>query len=496
MTPLFNTFLHIPPATLADSCDVSRAGARSCTVSALPALRLLTFLLALLCALALSRAALAQTPSGPVARPLEVPVNLAGKFPTDRTLAVPAGFGIRVIALVPNARYMALAPNGDVLVSQPAEGKITLLRRQTDGSLQTSNFASGLSFPHDMVFHRIGNTVYLYIAESNRITRSVVQANASTLGPSQVVVSNLPDNSTPELRGNYGHQLKNIAIGPDNTLYVSIGSATNNGVGDLSGDPVRGAIYRYDADGANGRLYATGLRNAAGLDILPGTNTLWATVNNRDNIKVPANTDVNGDGASDAGTEATPYIDENPPELFTAVRDGGNYGWPYCNAIPNATMSNLESLPDYDTNRDGTALNCAAIDRASKGILAHSAPLGLSFLQDTAVPTTLRYGAAIALHGCWNCSTLRAGYKVVFFPFDQNGNPGTEIDLITGFVTNPQTREVWGRPVDVIADAIGNLLISDDAAGAIYQLYPLPMTSQSAGSAAGSANVAQGTSPQ
>ena len=132
------------------------------------------FLLTLFCALALSRAAFAQTPSKPVARPLEVPVNLAGKFPTDRTLAIPASFGIRVIALVPNARHMALAPNGDVLVSQPAEGKITLLRRQANGTVQTNNFASGLSFPHDMVFHRIGTTMYLYIAESNHITGSVV----------------------------------------------------------------------------------------------------------------------------------------------------------------------------------------------------------------------------------------------------------------------------------------------------------------------------------
>ena len=112
------------------------------------------------------------------------------------------------------------------------------------------------------------------------------------------------------------------------------------------------------------------------------------------------------------------------------------------------------------------------MDRASKGIRAHSAPLGMSFLHGSTVPPAYRSGAVIALHGCWNCTSLRAGYKVVYFPFDAQGNAGAEIDLVTGFVTDPDARALWGRPVDVIPDAKGNLLISDDYAGAIYQLYP------------------------
>jgi glucose/arabinose dehydrogenase len=80
----------------------------------------------------------------------------------------------------------------------------------------------------------------------------------------------------------------------------------------------------------------------------------------------------------------------------------------------------------------------------------------------------------VALHGCWNCTTLKAGYKVTYFPFDAAGNAGAEMDLVTGFVTDPVARSFWGRPVDAIADAKGNILISDDYAGAIYQLYPTP----------------------
>lgn len=274
---------------------------------------------------------------------LEVPQALsAAPFDVERKLSVPPAFGIRLWARVAGARFMALAPNGDVLVSYPAAGKVLLLRERANDLPESFEFASGLQKPHDMVFHTIGATTYLYIAESNRVTRAVYQSGDLQTRARTTVVDNLPDESNTELQGGYAHELKNIAISPDDKLYVSIASS--------------------------------------------------------------------------------------------------------CNA-------------------------CAA-DRASKGMRAHSAPLGLSFLHKSTVPAAYRRGAVIALHGCWNCSSLQAGYKVVYFPFDLAGNAGDEIDLVTGFVTDAVARAAWGRPVDAIADAKGSLLISDDYAGAIYQLYP------------------------
>jgi glucose/arabinose dehydrogenase len=374
---------------------------------------------------------------------------------------------------VAHARFMALAPNGDVLVSVPDEGKIVLLRPRANDMPQAFDFATDLRRPHDMVFHRIGDVTYLYVSETNRITRSAYKSGDTQSANRDVVVDNLPDSSSPELGGAYGHELKNIALGADDKLYVSIGSNCNACAEDTVASPVRGAIYQYDADGKNGRLFARGLRNAEGLDFIPGTNTLWAAVNNRDEITVPLNQDVDGDGSSDLGKIVPSYTDANPAELFTQVRDGGNYGWPFCNAVPNASMFRLDSLPDYMLNRNGQQLDCATIDRPDKGIRAHSAPLGFSFLQNSNVPAAYRNGAVVALHGCWNCTSLRAGFKVVYFPFS-GGSAGGEEDLVTGFVTDPDKRAFWGRPVDAIADAAGNLLISDDYAGAIYQLYPLP----------------------
>lgn len=368
---------------------------------------------------------------------------------------------------------MALAPNGDILVSNPGEGSITLLRPNGSGVPERFSFAGGLFMPHDMVFHQIGASTYLYIAESNRVTRSLYRAGDTELGETEIVVDNLPDESNTELQGAYAHRLKNIAISADNKLYISTASSCNACDEDAESDPLRGAIYQYNADGSQGRLFARGLRNAEGLDFIPGTNALWTTVANRDQMRYPFDNDITGDGVSDYGALLQSFVDEHPPELFTRVREGAHYGWPYCNAMPNSAMSNLETVRDYELNPNGEKLDCASVERPSKGIRAHSTALGMSFLHDSAVPAAYRNGAVVALRGCWNCSRLNSGFKVIYFPFDSAGNAGAEIDLVSGFVTDAQARTFWGRPVDAIADAQGNILISDDFSGTIYQLYPL-----------------------
>jgi glucose/arabinose dehydrogenase len=410
-----------------------------------------------------------------VTRNIEVPAAFSyAPFDSAKSLVVPPGFGIRVWARVNKARFMALAPNGDVLVSVPDEGKVVLLRERANDVPQAFDFVTGLNMPHDMVFQVIGGVTYLYLSESNRVTRSIYTAGDTRSAARETVVADLPDASTPELGGIYGHTLKNIALGPDGKLYVSIGSSCNACGGDTQSNPVRAAIYQYNADGTAGRLFARGVRNAEGLDFLPGTTTLWMTVNERDEIAYPLHGDFDGDGTDDFGKVLPAYVDNNPPDSFTPVRDGGNYGWPYCNPVPNASMSNLDLARDVEFNSDGTQLDCATADKRAKGIAAHSAPLGFSFLQDSNFAAAYRNGAVAALHGCWNCTTLKAGYKVIYVPFDGVGNAGAEVDLVTGFVTDPVARSVWGRPVDVIANAKGNLLISDDNAGAIYQMYSLP----------------------
>ncbi|MGH2347754.1 MAG: PQQ-dependent sugar dehydrogenase, partial [Chloroflexota bacterium] len=270
------------------------------------------------------------------------------------------------------------------------------------------------------------------------------------------------------------HRTKDLAFGPDNKLYVSMGSSCNACTGDRTSTPQRGTIYQYDADGSGGKLFAAGLRNAEGLAFVPGSTTLWADINNRDNIAYPFK-----DSSGRYGKVLQSYVDNHPPDEFTSVEQGGDYGWPYCNSNPDTAsgLNNMPFDPDYQFNQSGgynphgSVVDCTTKNRIVKGIQAHSAPLGLTFLQGTKVPKRLQAGAVIALHGSWD-RAVRTGYKVVYFPWLHDkgaGHPGTQEDLVTGWLP-ASGQNVWDRPVDTVVDPQGNLFISADAAGTIYKL--------------------------
>jgi len=411
-------------------------------------------------------------PGATVAVVVEVPAAYrTAPFDRDRILYVPPGFTVRVMARLPGARFMALTPEGDLLVSRPgtynsgdpaSDGKIFRVHPEADGTSTITEFSSGLRLPHDLVFTKIGDTTYLYISESHEVIRAVYREGDATLGATQVVLPGLPDNFTGELQGRYGHSLKNIAIG-GGKLYLSIASATNADPSDVTDTPKRAAIYVSELDGSGRRLYAEGLRNAEGLALAPN-GELWAAVNHRDNTAFPP-------GHPSEGQYDSLYIDDHPAEPFTRVKDGANYGWPYCNPNPDFGMTNLPFDADWETNRDGQ-VDCSKMERISKGIKAHSAPLGLSFLQGSSFDAEYRDGAVVALHGCWNCTKL-IGHKIIYFPWN-NGAPGDERDLVTGWVTDPVALERWGRPVDAIADDRGGLVISDDFSGTIYRVSRQP----------------------
>ncbi|MEH1826826.1 MAG: sugar dehydrogenase [Nostoc sp.] len=414
----------------------------------------------------LSTAAFGLPPAASVQTKVKVPNTMNyWPFNINRYLKVPPNFSASVYARIPSARFIAVAPNGDLLVSQPSTGKVLIVRPNGTRDPIISNFVTGLRRPHDIVFHKIDNITYVYISETNQINRFTYNYGDTIGRNRQVVVSGLPDSSTSELRGAYGHELKNIALDSNHKLYVSIASTCNACTQDTVSNPKRGAIYQYNANGTNQRLFAQGLRNAEGLAFLPNTNDLWVVVNNRDNIAYPFN-----DGSGKYGRVIPSYVDNHPPEEFTKVRDGGNYGWPFCNPNPD-TSNGVNNMPfdrDYQFNANGR-VNCNALDRISKGIQAHSAPLGLTFLQNTRFPGLYSNGVVVGLHGSWNRQT-KTGYRIAYFPWNNaTRTPGQEMDLVSGWQV-PGTRDVWGRPVDMAVDQQGNLLISDDYSGTIYKL--------------------------
>ncbi|ANE42939.1 PQQ-dependent sugar dehydrogenase [Deinococcus puniceus] len=352
-------------------------------------------------ALALSASACAQTPS-----------------PSPFT--VPDGFRVNLFAEgFKQPRFMAVAPGGDVFVSDQGAGTVTVLAdANRDGKADGKTvFASGLNRPHGLAFH--GG--FLYVANTDGVVRfKYMPGDVKASGAAQKVV---------DLPGGGGHSTRTVEFGPDGKMYVSVGSTCNVCE---ENDPRRAAIWVYDAEGKNGKLFASGLRNAVGLEWNGGT--LYATNNGRDQLG-----------------------DDIPPEGFYRVQAGGFYGWPYC----FTTQAGKAQVWDRDFGRKN-ASTCANATPAFALTTAHSAPLGLAFYTGNTFPTAYRGMMFSALHGSWNRSQ-KSGYKVIMI----DPKTGKTTDFLTGFLSG---QRVLGRPVDLVVAADGAMLLTDDGAGKVWRI--------------------------
>jgi glucose/arabinose dehydrogenase len=192
------------------------------------------------------------------------------------------------------------------------------------------------------------------------------------------------------------------------------------------------------------QTFASGLRNPVGLDFHPVTNQLYTTVIERDGL----------------GNDLV-------PDFLTGVEAGEFYGWPYSYLSPDlADPRNLGENPDL----------VAQTQTPDVLFQAHSTPLGLQFYEGETYPETYENGAFVALRGSWNRDP-GTGYKVVFVPFDELGNPtGGYQDFLTGFLTDPETNTTWGRPTGLQTLSDGSLLITEEANNRIYRVQYDPST--------------------
>ena len=107
------------------------------------------------------------------------------------------------------------------------------------------------------------------------------------------------------------------------------------------------------------------------------------------------------------------------------------------------------------------------VDRFDRSIPAHSAPLGLHFLEGSKLPGPWSGGAVLAVHGSLD-PRLRAP-ALLWLPW-VDGTLGPPRTVAAGFRLPDRAR--WGRPVDAVPGADGALYVTDDAAGAVYRLVP------------------------
>jgi glucose/arabinose dehydrogenase len=403
---------------------------------------------------------------------LTVPAGLDDEpFDVARTVRAPKGWRVALWARVPGARLAAWTPDGSLLVSRPGAGDVVVLRPGTGGGApEQRTLVDGLEQPHGLAFD--GTT--LYVAESDRID-AYSYANGQVSGR-RVVVDDLPDAKSPELGGHYAHALKSVTVGRDGWLYFSIGSTGNVSEEDRDADPQRATILRVRASGGTPEVYARGVRNGTGLAVDP-TGAVWTAVNNRDNIAYPFEKDYDGDGSADRDRVLQAYVNDHPLELLAKLTPGRDLGWPYCNPDPDAdpgaptttlTYTNRPFVRDVQTNADGSKLECGALPAVEQGLGAHSAPLGLAFVDQRTWPAAYRQGALVGVHGSWNRQPPRAP-EVSFFPW-LGGTLGPQQTFLGGFQAADGRR--WGRPVMALAAPDGAVYVTDDAAGAVYRMTP------------------------
>lgn len=371
----------------------------------------------------------------------------------DQRPTVPQGFTITAIATdlkVP--RQMLLLPNGDILVAEGKGGnaaalkpkdviaghikskgttsvkggdRLTLLRdAEGDGvyELQTV-FASNLNAPYGLAM--IGS--YIYVANQDALVRFDYSEGQTEASAPPVKITDLPSQINH-------HWTKAMTASADGRfLYVGIGSNSNITERGMEAEVDRAMVWEIDAQTGAHRPYATGLRNPTALAIQPGTNTLWTVVNERDEI----------------GPNLV-------PDYLTSVKDGGFYGWPYAYWGKNVD----DRVRPQDPEKVASSIT------PDYALGSHVAALGLDFSNE-AMGADFADGVFIGEHGSWNRKTP-VGYKVVFVPFRDGMPAGEPVDFVTGFLgEDGKTR---GRPVGVVVDPKGALIVADDLSNIIWRV--------------------------
>lgn len=357
-------------------------------------------------------------------------------MPQGARLKVPAGFVVQIWAEgLDKPRWLALTPEGDVLVTETRQNRIQRLRdADGDGAAEHREvFATsmnGLDIPFGMAF--VGERFFL--GNSHEVRRYPYVRGQALQGEGERIAE-LPG-------GGYNqHWTRNVIPSADGEhLYVSIGSATNVEVEPLP----RASVQRIDLDGGNMTTVGSGLRNPVGLAVHPRTGTLYATVNERDALG-----------------------DDLVPDYFTSVKPGAFYGWPY--AYLRADKLDPRRTQDGESEDPERAAATVTPDVLFQ---AHSAALGLAFYDHSAFPARYRGGAFACFRGSWN-RDRGTGYKLVFIPFEGDAPVGHYEDFLTGFLLDPSGPTTWGRPVGLLALPDGSLLFTEEMNGRIFRVsYP------------------------
>ncbi|WLG52503.1 sorbosone dehydrogenase family protein [Pseudomonas sp. FP1742] len=386
-------------------------------------------------------------------------VNIAPAIGWPQGKKPVAAAGTQVVAFaegLEHPRWLYVLPNGDVLVAEtnapaksddskgirgwimgkvmgragagvPSPNRITLLRdKDHDGVAETRTvFLENLNSPFGMTL--VGKD--LYVADTDRLLRFHYENGETAIKAQPIKVVDLPGGTRNH------HWTKNVIASKDGSkLYVTVGSNSNVGENGMDQEEGRAAIWEVDRATGNHRIFASGIRNPNGLAWEPQSGALWTAVNERDEI----------------GSDLV-------PDYITSVKDGGFYGWPYSYYGQHVDVRVEPQNPDL-------VAKAIAPDYA---VGPHTASLGLTFAEGSKLPAPFTQGAFIGQHGSWNRKP-HSGYKVIFVPFSAGKPSGQPVDVLTGFLNDEE--KAMGRPVGVVIDQQGGLLVADDVGNKVWRV--------------------------
>jgi glucose/arabinose dehydrogenase len=395
-------------------------------------------------------------------------------------LKLPDGFCAKVIAEVAGpARHVAVSPSGDIYTvfavaggplapppsGPPTPAVVALRDADRDGKYeQQERFGPGLQGTG--ILWRDG---YLYVGSNTQVVR--FRMDGKSLVPSgqpEVIVDALP-------RAN-PHSAKSIAIGDNGALFVHVGSPTNacqspdrrpgapgqQPCGELE---LHGGVWKYEANRAGQKhdaahRFATGIRHTVAMAWNPTARQLYATQNGRDQL------DTLWPKAFTAQDNA-----ERPAEEMQLLKQGTNFGHPYCFYDLQTKKRILN--PEY--GGDGKAEgDCAKYEKPIATFPAHNAPVGMTFYTGTQFPAEYRTGAFIAFHGSWNRAPFPMdGFNIRFVPFKGDTPSGDSRVFASGFAGKDVVKgpnDAVYRPVGVAQSADGSLIVTDDSKGRVWRI--------------------------
>lgn len=352
-------------------------------------------------------------------------------------ITLPPGFKIGLYAVVPDARHMAVGPQGIVTFVGTRKDKVWSVtdRNKDRVADEVKDFAPSLRFsiPNGPCFSKDG---FLYIAEQNRVL--LFPAAEFFYESPDVAAFNLVAQGKliPPEEESYNHTARVCKIGPDNKIYISLGQPFNVPAPeklDLYREWGIGGIVRLNLDGSGREVFTYGIRNSVGHDFDPATGELWFTDNQVDGM---------GD-------------DIPPGEINHQTAQGQNFGFPWYGGGHVRTNEYKDAEPPADV-----------VFPAAEQV-AHAADLGMTFYSGNMFPAEYKGAIFSAQHGSWN-RTVPSGARVMVTMIDSDGN-ATSKPFAEGWID--ENGEFLGRPVDIAQLRDGSILVSDDLAGAIYRIW-------------------------